>query len=116
MTEYLIKFGTVGLTYSDFSSCEPVLKWFHTKTFTYLKIVNVTMVIIKPANDIPQPIHVIICSSNEFTADWDTSNRIAKFVKWSHWQKTLVVDSFTKLHPRVDQLPFLFASFRSAEK
>lgn len=69
-------------------------------------MVKVTMVIIKPANEIPHPIHVITCNSSGFAAVCETSNRMAKFVKWSHSQNTLVAVLFTKEHPLVDHFPF----------
>ena len=65
------------------------------------------IVSVKPAIDIPHPIHVIIDSDREIYLVWDTSINKAKFVKWSHVQvvKPSYSCVFNTLHPSSDHEP-----------
>ena len=65
------------------------------------------IVSVKPAFDIPHPIHVIIESDRDVYLVWDTSINKAKFVKWSHVQvvKPSYSCVFDTVHPSSDHEP-----------
>lgn len=66
-------------------------KYVRINNETYLNIEYVIIVRIRPANEMPHPIHVIICRANGFEPVWLVSNMIAKLVRWSHTHFTFFV-------------------------
>ena len=76
--------------------------------FAYLKYKNVTIVIRRPAIEMPHPIHVMIWSSRGLLCVCETSNRMAKFVMWlhSHTTSCAVVALATSRQPLLLHLPY----------
>ena len=77
---------------------------YHT---TYLNRTAVKRVKHSPANDVPHPIHVIICNATGFFPLCDVSISKAKLVKWLHSHLATLLATLINLQPSEAHLPKL---------